>query len=372
MTQRKGNSKTAANGDLLYSFDAGNGKAKGISSASPELCEFEPILAPMTDKRALNESEARPSISLLRDGQVMVFGLDNVEAHGKRSFARRLNASERYTSADYFHILDALYLQTFAHYRGQSEHIAPMGVISLPIQQYNDNDVLSEVRSTLIGKRTLEDYEGCTLRLDIQDKRLLIIPESAGAMTHYAFDAQKLTKRGGDNPTAGVTAVFDVGYETTDISFFSGMAYQRDASFSISPDAGMGIVARTIESSVNKKLRGVTASQIDRAMRRIAGTKPGATKQIEAAPGVFVEVGQAYDDSLALLAERIRDEVLTNYGGTVTRVLLAGGGAYHLKNHLTNMLPETFGKVYVAPDPDTANVWGGYTMLRLKQQREKA
>ena len=38
---------------MLYAFDAGNGLCKGLSGETKTLVEFEPVVAPMTDQRAL-------------------------------------------------------------------------------------------------------------------------------------------------------------------------------------------------------------------------------------------------------------------------------------------------------------------------------
>ena len=73
-----------------------------------------------------------------------------------------------------------------------------------------------------------------------------------------------------------------------------------------------------------------------------------------------------YDSEIDHLSNRIADEILTNFSGTAVRVLLSGGGAYHLKNALQDRMPAN--SVVVVPDADNANVLGGYTIMRLKQQ----
>lgn len=348
---------------MLYSIDAGNGAAKAVSSARDDVIKFAPVLAPVTDKKALNPEDEKPTHSLKVDNKTFVYGVEDVFKHGKRNGMRRLNSEERYTSPDYFNILNVLFLQAFAAYRGNSEYIAPSGVISVPIKQYNHDDITGEIRATLTGKHTLEDYEGCTLRLQIDSGNLFILPESAGAMTHYAIDPDTLRKRP-DSPTAGTTLVIDIGYLTTDVSVFEGMAYQRDLAFTI-PSAGMGQVASEIHDYCNKSLRGIDISRIDQAMQKLAGMKMGHRKELEPTPGVFVDVGNLYDSEINILANKIADGIRTQYPGTPVRAILAGGGAYHLKNSLPDMLPFD---VVLAPDADDANVLGGMTYLRLKQQ----
>lgn len=352
----------------LYAFDAGNGSCKGVSSERSELIQFAPVIAPITDKRALNAEDEKPGISLrLGDklSDVLVFGVDDVFEHGKRTAIRRLNARERYTSPDYFSLLDVLYLQVFAAQRGKPDTITPTGILSVPIEQYNDEPVVDEIRATLAGKKVLADYEGCTLRLDIQPRRLVIIPESTGALTHWAYDPRTLTKRKNVN-SAGTTLVIDIGYETTDTSLFEGLRFQRDRAFTIGR-AGMGVVARAVQEYARRALRDADVSRIDAALTRVAGLKPGVKKTIEPSPGVYLDVTDVYDATVADIAIQIAQTTATNYTEAVSRIVLAGGGAYHMAEPLMSQFEGV--AVEVVPDPDAANVYGGYTLLQMQMQR---
>jgi len=349
---------------LLYSFDAGNGKCKGMSTDSKAPVEFEPVIAPLTTQRGIRTEDEKPTFSLKEADQTLVFGIDDVFAHGRRTGIRRLNSQERYTDADYFKLLKVLFLHTFAAYRGRSEAIAPTGVISVPVSTYNNGDVVDQVRGTLVGRHELVDYEGCTLRLDIQAKRLLMVPESYGALMHYAYEADTLKKRTGADIT-GTTLVVDIGYETTDISLFEGLKYQRDRAESLHR-AGMGIVTRAVHKYLDQALRATDDHRIDRALQAIAGKVPGAPKEIEPVPGIFADVTTVYDEEIDILGTRIANEVLTRFPESASRVLLAGGGAHHLCGVLRDKLqPLT---VETASDPDVANMCGAFTMLRIQAQ----
>ena len=98
---------------MLYAFDAGNGLCKGLSGETKTLVEFEPVVAPMTEQRALIAKDEQPTFSLMSKGRAEVFGIDDVFAHGKRTAIRRFNSQERYTSQDYFHMIDVLFMQCF-------------------------------------------------------------------------------------------------------------------------------------------------------------------------------------------------------------------------------------------------------------------
>src|SRR5262245_47805211 len=95
---------------LLYSFDGGNGSCKGISSELRDVVQFEPTLAPLTARRGIQTADEKPTYSLRVGEDILVFGIDDVFTHGKRTAIRRLNSLERYTIADYFRLLDVLYL----------------------------------------------------------------------------------------------------------------------------------------------------------------------------------------------------------------------------------------------------------------------
>lgn len=346
---------------LLYAFDAGNGRCKGVSSETQGVITFEPVIARLTTKKGVPNDDEKPAYSLQVDGDTWVFGVDDVFAHGKRASIRRLNTPERYTNADYFLLLKVLFLHVFAAHRGNGDHIKPTGVISLPISQYNNDDTVGEIRTTLCGKMNLVDMDGCELRIEIQDKRLVIVPESYGALMHYAYDLKSGKKRATAD-TSGSTLVIDIGYETTDVSLFEGLKYQRDQSYTIQR-AGMGIVARSIHDYVDKAVKGADVSRIDRELQSIAGVAIGAKKMIQPLPGVMIDVTEVYDSEIVDLGTRIAQGVATNTSQDVNRILLAGGGDYHLSRVIDDQLT---GEIASTPDPDVANVLGTFTMLQIQ------
>lgn len=353
--------KVTSGNTLMACIDDGNGKAKGIGNGRPDMIKFEPVIAPMTDKRGLESDERVPQFSLREGGQVLVFGLDDVQTFGKWAQRRRLNAMERYGDPDYFRVMDVQLLQLFAAYRGQADVIEPVIAISLPISQFNNDEVKQAVRKHMVGKRELVGYDLCHLRINVRDERLAILPESYGAIMHYAYDLKTLKSRG---ETTGTTLVIDIGYETTDVSVFFGMQYQRDASFSL-PRSGMGVVARAAHEHISKAIRGADVTRVDRALRPLAGVPMGMPKKVEVQEGVEVDVTALYENEIANLASKIAQDVLTYYTDSATRVLVTGGGACHLGA----LLKDELGGVVIADDPEDANVIGGYIALKLKAQR---
>ncbi len=347
---------------MLYAFDAGNGLCKGLSGETKTLVEFEPVVAPLTDQPGLIAKNENPTFSLVSNGRTEVFGIDDVFAHGKRTAIRRFNSQERYTSTDYFHMIDVLFMQCFPTYWGKETPIKPTGVINIPIGIYNNPPVVSEIRAGIVGARTLSDGAGNTLKVEIDPDRLLIVPESYGALMHYAYDPGTLRKRETID-MSGTTLVVDIGYETTDMSLFEGLHYQRDRTES-EPRSGMGVISRALQTYIRKAMRNADVSRIDRAMQKIAGVAPGVTKEIEPMPGVSIDVTEVYDEMVSALAPRIAQEVLTRFPEVVNRVLLAGGGAYHLRDAIQQHLDPL--EVLVVPNPELANVFGGFTMLNIQ------
>lgn len=353
----------------LAASDVGNGGCKVISSQLPEVVSFEPVITSLTDKRALTGDDSKPTYTLQSDGQTLVFGLDDCMTFGRRETMRRLNSMERYTSPDYFRLLDVLLLQAFACDLDHSTYIAPTLILSLPVSQFNNLATVAEVRETLMGtrgKRIIHDGEGRELRLEIQNERLIILPESAGALMHWAQDPLTLARRENIN-TAGYTLVIDVGYETTDFSLFEGMKYLRDRATSVSR-MGMGVLVRRIQEVLaGKRVRSVDETALDRALRPIAGRVKGAKKEIEPSPGTLVDVTKLYDLEIEELANQISDRALSLYPEAINRVLIAGGGAYHLHGKLLSLLAPM--DVLIVPNAENANLIGAYTSLQLKFRR---
>jgi hypothetical protein len=347
---------------MLYAFDAGNGLCKGLSGETKTIVEFEPVVAPLTDQRALISKDEKPHFSLVSKGRVEVFGIDDVFKHGKRTAIRRFNSQERYTSSDYYHMIDVMFMHSFPEFWNKQSAIKPTGVINLPISIYNNPPVIEEIRKNLVGKRTITEAAGNMLNVEIESDRLLIVPESYGALMHYAYDSATL-KRREDVDMTGTTLVVDIGYETTDMSLFEGLHYQRDRTES-EQRAGMGVISRALQTYIRRGLRNADVSRVDRAMQKIAGLAPGVLKEIEPMPGVTVDVTDVYDETIYDLAPRIAQEVLTRFPEAVSRIILAGGGAYHLREALVEHLAPV--EVVVVPNPELANVLGGFTMLNIQ------
>lgn len=51
------------NHTLLYSFDAGNGSCRAKSSEAHDVIQFEPVIAPITDRHGIRPDDERPTFS---------------------------------------------------------------------------------------------------------------------------------------------------------------------------------------------------------------------------------------------------------------------------------------------------------------------
>lgn len=354
------------NEPLRAALDIGNGEVAGVSNERPyDPLTFEPIVAPATKKRGLDDS--RPTMSLYRPNakENLVFGIDDVYAFGQRDMQRRLTGMTRYTHPDYVMLADVLLLNLFGSKRGTPDRISPTLAINLPVDKYNDETTSDDVKSALAGKRDIMDIEKCALQLDLDADRIIVLPESTGALMHWAFDPQTLERRAN---TGGTTLVIDIGFETTDTTLFEGMKYQRERAYTLDR-AGMYNVAATIADALVSagELAQSDYTRIDRALRPLANTAPTKDKYINLHKEF--EVSELYDSALSNLAFRISQFVQTRYTENTTRVVLAGGGAYHLMRQLKDMLPAQYGTVERAPDAAHANVLGAYTTLRIREQR---
>ncbi len=351
----------------LFSLNAGNGACRGLSTQRPGVIMFEPLIAPLSDKKDLEGHENKPAFSLRTDGQIEVFGLNDVNLHGKANAKHRLNSAERYTDPDYFKLIDVLLLQLFAGERGNSAALCPTGIISVPISEYQKQQTVDEIRRTLAtGKdRVLVDYDGCELRLCLSPENLIIVPESVGSLYHYVFDPETLASRPDISP-AGLTIVVDGGFMSTDVSLFDGLKYLKDSGHTIM--SGMSNVIYAVRDYVKGSVRGAEITYIDSQVRGLAGLPIGAAKGINF-PNGRLDVQPAYDAALIDLARLLSDEILSVYkNDSVSRVLLAGGGAFHLEGLLGDSL-SVMGGVDTVPDADESNVIGQLTMLQKKLRR---
>lgn len=348
---------------LYCALDVGNGECAGVSSEVRNAVTFEPVIAPMTDKRALSKEEERPTFSLREGDDTLVFGVTDVYLHGRRDAARRQHGMDRYTSDDYFNLIDVLLLHLFPSWRGRDERISPTIAVNVPVDQYNKPGLVDTIVERLSGPRNLLDHEGCLLQMSIDPRKVVVLPESTGALMHYAFGAD-LQRRG---DTSGYTLLIDIGFETTDATLYDGMKYQRDRAETFHR-AGMGNIARALAAAATKAgIRDVDVSQVDREMRKLSGLKPGAEGWVML-NGREIDLAKAYHHAIKLESQRIADSVMSTYQGDVTRVVIAGGGAYHLANELRALLP--YQKVCSAPQPELANVHGAYTTLMFQAQRK--
>lgn len=353
--------RTNQHGEALKgALDIGNGECSIMTSEIDAPIGFAPVIAPMTNKRGLSQADSRPTFSLKKEERVYVVGLDDVTEHGQRDKARRESGSDRYTQSDYFDFADVLLMHGFNGMRGQSDRLTPRLAINLPVGVYNSDETVNEIRNTLVGNRDVTDFDGCLLRLNIEYKNLVVLPESTGALTHWAFDQDTLERRQGVE-TDGSTLVVDIGYETTDTTLYHGLKYQRDRANTVKR-AGMGIIAREIADQI-----GEDTSRVDHALRAVAGLPLGVSKTITLPSGQY-EISGVYDALVYDVSTRIVQDTKTFYElDKPRRVLVAGGGVHHLRSVLADMFKPW--PVVTAPAPELANVLGSYTFLCIQEQR---
>ena len=333
--------------------------------------QFEPCAAPITKKRGIEDGDEQPTYSLRHaDKSLWVYGVTDVAAHGLRDSVVRFNSSERYTDPMYLDMLKVQWLHLFAKHRGDSAAIEPAGIISVPIALYNDQAATEAVKRSVLGEHQIEDAQGCTLRINITDKKLSVLPESVGALYHFAYDHRTGRPRDSQLDASGAVLVVDIGYLTTDYSLHVDMKYQRATSHT-ETTLGFWKVAQAVRDAL-KDTRGreIDISDIDAALRLISDIDIGAPKLIRYEQGTQIaDVQPVYDAEVRNLALAVRDALLNRYKQSISLVLLAGGGAYHVRKLLADMLKMP---VVIAPDAASANVLGGYTRLASSARKSGA
>jgi hypothetical protein len=362
--------KTASTSDsepMAAVIDAANSSVKVWSSHRREVVAFESVLATMTRKRNL-DSETKPRFTLVHGGQRLVFGAEDVRLHGTQSGVRRFNSMQRYDASadsDWMHLIRVALLQAFPQTRGTGETIKPIVILTVPISVYNDEMHVEEFYDAFVGRTfKLEDIDGCSVSIYFDPKRFKVQPEGVGALFHYAFDPQTLRVADGRSVT-GTTLVLDEGYETINLAWFDGMAYNRERSGTLER-MGFGVVVRDLLEALSKQVRGIDESHLDLALRDIAGSQPHTEKWIQVTRGMRLDVAAFYDRLLADRTRRVVQQVLTNYPERPTRLLLSGGAAHHTGALYADAFRVQGWQVVSAPDPDCANVLGLATYLRKR------
>lgn len=328
-----------------------------MPNAVTGVIQFEPTAAPLTKGRALDSKDEAVSYSLRHDdGRIFVYGADDVRNHGEANQVTRLNSLERYTDSTYVDLVKVLFLHLFAKHRGESSAITPTGVISVPISVYNDAEQTEKIKASIAGNWKIEDAQGCILRIKIDPAKLGVLPESVGALQHYAFDHKTLKPRP-DNDASGNVLVVDIGYLTTDMSLHTDAKFLRNRA-TTEPTIGMQRITQRVQDMIRDTGRDVDISQVDAGLRLLSGLDKGS--KFATIGGHRFDVSGVYDPSVTILAQQLRDAIMNRYHDAIALVLLTGGGAYHLGRYMTDLLP--FPTV-TCPDPAVANVLGGYTRI---------
>jgi hypothetical protein len=354
--------KVVSSEGLLFAINVGNGTCQMMTSQARDVVQFEPVIAPITDKRGLEAEDEKPRFSLMVDDSILVAGVTDVMKHGKSNMSRRRNSIDRVTIDDYFYFLAMLFLHGFADLRGRPEVIQPTGIITVPNSVYNDAEAIGLMESRLFRKtEKLVDYDGCELRLELKKDRVFIRPEAAFDVMHWARTGDGRARAG--NSMAGSLLIVDIGYLTTQFSLFVDGVYQRDQSYTLEK-AGMIVVVERIHDWLSKGGRGVDMSYLDIALREVAKFPLGAKKLAQVAPGVMVDVAPVYDSAVTALAQRIIDEASTRYPKRISKGSISGGGFYHLGKLIDDKLPVK--DMYPMPDPEVAGVVGTYQAVNQR------
>lgn len=356
----KAKDKTEVLDDLLAALNIGNGSVQCMTNAARDIVQFEPVIAPMSHKRALEVKDEKPDYSLRVGDELLVFGANDVMMHGEQDLKRRRSSLDRYTAQDYFYMLAVLMLQGFASYRGKSAVLKPHSIITVPNSVYNDSDAIQVMEDILFTGRTenFVDYEGCELRVKFDRERVKIRPEAAFDLFHWAYaGGNKMV-----NSMAGAILIWDIGYFTAQSSVFIDGKYQRNMSHTFADLGFQAVVTRVRDWLEGHSKRAIDISWLDVQMRKIAGIAPGAQKTVEVAPGALVDIQPVYDLAIDNLVRAHLDAISTTYKQRLAKGMASGGGTYHMGRFLNEYLPVD--NVYVMPDPEVAGVAGTYQVLR--------
>lgn len=345
--------------DVSAAVNVGNGSVQIMTNHARDIIQFEPIIAPISHKRALEKVDEKPEFSLRVNDDLLVFGAHDVMMHGQMELKRRRNSLDRYTAADYYYMLAVLMLKGFASFRGASAVLRPHMIVTVPNSVYNDAEAMGMMESVLFtnGVETFVDYDGCELRVKFEKDRVKIRPEAAFDLFHWAYGSGEKAL----NSMSGAILIWDIGYLTAQSSVFVNGKYQRDMSHTFS-ELGFHAVVDRVKEWIEKSGRKIDASWLDLKMRDIAGFAVGAVKRVEVAPGVFMDIAPAYDSAIEYLVNVHIDTLHTKYQQRLAKGIVSGGGMYHMGRYLNEHLPVD--NTHIMPDPEVAGVAGAYQTQR--------
>ncbi len=253
-------------------------------------------------------------------------------------------ATNRYFSAWYKRLFTYALFRAFGLRIGEGVFY-PRVVLSIPAGLYSNEEVVSKVKSNLVGSYQIGTTLGTDLHVVISQANMQIVPEGAGAYIAAA------TAPNGGVFTGGLWFVVDVGYLTTDIVAFRDGDYVPDLSNS---DAAAGM--RHVSAAVARKLHAITGC--DLKPEEIDPQLQCETMTINSTP---YPLSSIRSEALTALGSRIAGFIQRNASGlNLSGIILAGGGADYVHEYVSGAgLPA----VHLSPNARRANVEGAYSLI---------
>jgi len=346
--------------EIVISTDLGNGGDSTVSNVGKYKFDnplsFEPIMAPRTHARDVSEKQSHPTLTLLKGDQVMVFGADDVFKFGNRKLRRRAANEQRYGSSDYYDLLAVSLLQVLHNYRGK-ETVSPRIIISMPIDQFNKEHMVKEIKAGVANMKHIVGEDGCVLNLSIDPKQVLVVPESLGTAIYYAYQKNLNPQKG--TSLSGVTMVADIGLLTCNISRFENGAYVPESSLTVGRGGFNTVVYAIINWLKESGYTNPDFTLIDVGLRSVCDKPFGSPKVIDIGGGNRVDVQPAYDPAIQQLTMAINDALGNAAPDTVNRVLITGGTSYHIGRYLKEYV-DVYSNGILVKNPAIANVCGAY------------
>ncbi|MHB8628771.1 MAG: hypothetical protein ACYDBJ_18045 [Aggregatilineales bacterium] len=338
---RKKNSTRQATDISAISVDLGNAycnmQADGGISA-----DWRSIQGKVSDNSRIADLPYDDAIML--DGDWFVFG-ERTLTYAERT--EDFTTTERYTSK-WYRRLFAFAMHRAYGLRFSEGPFYPKVIASIPAREFAVEERVEAIKRNLKGAYIIQDTQGQVLQSEILLDRLTVVPEGAGAYIKMLRDSDT----GGVSIVAsGLWYVLDLGYLTGDIVAFRDGDYMPEAATS-NPDLGM----RTVALKVAKFVRGAGGPDLDPAE-----IDPQLRCDSIIVNGRQYSIKDTRDKALAELGERIARFIISEASNrNLSGVLLTGGGADLLKNHIS---APNLPAMLTVPNARRANCEGAYKLL---------
>jgi plasmid segregation protein ParM len=321
---------------IIIGIDLGYGHVKAIAENGQTVC-FPSLVAPAESirfKADVGASVAANGLTLYDTTEGDLFIGELAARQGRPGAVRSPRDRDRVADPIVTHLADA----AFAKLLSGMDYVRASIVTGLPVDFYRDAIQLAD---HLRGQHLAETDER-SIVVDVED--VLVVPQPFGALLSILLDERGKLMADVAHLAQGRVAVLDVGQFTTDLILVDSLEYIEAGSASL--EVGVSTALEMLRKVLLDEHRiSYEPHELEVAIRRGWLVIDGQTVHLNGLAG----------DHLSTIAQSVEARARTLWNiGTLSAIVLAGGGALALKD----WLKPYFRQALYAPDAAMANVTG--------------